>query len=77
MEEMVKEVRLKRHKIARDITSRFTNMHGINVDGVNGDGNTTFIHLDINPANVIAVGKTLKLNDFNIGILFCFVLMIN
>ena len=35
----------------------------------NNGGFATFVHLDINPANVIDVGGRLKLNDFNIGIL--------
>lgn len=55
---------LKRLEIARDIASGLADVHGMD-----GDGNATFVHLDINPANVIVIGKTLKLNDFNIGIL--------
>eukprot|EP00957_Ditylum_brightwellii_P111398 8496410-Ditylum_brightwellii.AAC.1 len=47
------------------------------MDDINGNGNTTFVHFDIDATNVVAAGKILKLNDFNIGILFCFVLMIN
>jgi hypothetical protein len=39
------------------------------VHGIDGDGNATFVHLDINPANVVSIGGTLKLNDFNIGII--------
>lgn len=53
-----------RLKIARDIANGLADVHGID-----GDGNTTFVHLDINPANVVSIGGTLKLNDFNIGIL--------
>lgn len=55
---------LKRLSIARDIASGLADVHGID-----GNDNVTFVHLDINPANVISVGGTLKLNDFNIGIL--------
>lgn len=55
---------LKRLEIARDIASGLADVHGID-----GDGNATFVHLDINPANVVVVGNELKLNDFNIGIL--------
>eukprot|EP00957_Ditylum_brightwellii_P165223 12579775-Ditylum_brightwellii.AAC.1 len=52
---------LKRLEIAKDITNGLADVHEINVDGISGNGNT-------NPANAVAVGKTLKLNDFNIGI---------
>jgi len=55
---------LARLKIARDIATGLADVHGID-----GDGNTTFVHLDINPANVVSIGGTLKLNDFNIGII--------
>lgn len=55
---------LARLKIARDIAMGLADVHGID-----GDGNATFVHLDINPANVVSIGGTLKLNDFNIGIL--------
>lgn len=55
---------LARLKIARDIAMGLADVHGID-----GDGNSTFVHLDINPANVVSIGGTLKLNDFNIGIL--------
>jgi serine/threonine protein kinase len=55
---------LARLQIARDIANGLADVHGIN-----GDGNATFVHLDINPANVVSVGGTLKLNDFNIGII--------
>lgn len=53
-----------RLRIARDVANGLADMHGID-----GDGNATFVHLDVNPANVVSVGGTLKLNDFNIGIL--------
>lgn len=55
---------LARLRIAQDIASGLADVHGID-----GDGNATFVHLDINPANVVSIGGTLKLNDFNIGVL--------
>jgi serine/threonine protein kinase len=55
---------LSRLRIARDISRGLADVHGID-----GDGNATFVHLDINPANVVSIGGTLKLNDFNIGII--------
>jgi len=55
---------LARLRIARNIAEGLADMHGID-----GDGNATFVHLDVNPANVMSIGGTLKLNDFNIGIL--------
>ena len=55
---------LARLKIARDIAMGLADVHGID-----GDGIATFVHLDINPANVVSIGGTLKLNDFNIGII--------
>jgi len=55
---------LARLKIARDIAHGLADVHGID-----GDGNATFVHLDVNPANVVSIGGTLKLNDFNIGII--------
>lgn len=55
---------LARLKIARDIANGLADVHGID-----GDDNATFVHLDVNPANVVSVGGTLKLNDFNIGII--------
>jgi serine/threonine protein kinase len=60
----MKNVPLARLKIARDIANGLADVHGID-----GDGNATFVHLDINPANVVSIGGTLKLNDFNIGVL--------
>jgi len=59
-----KKMPLERIRIARDIANGLADVHGID-----GDGNTTFVHLDINPANVVSVNGTLKLNDFNIGII--------
>jgi serine/threonine protein kinase len=55
---------LARLRIARDIANGLADVHGID-----GENNATFVHLDINPANVVSVGGTLKLNDFNIGIM--------
>ena len=57
------ETPLERLRIARDIAHGLADVHGID-----GDGNVTFVHLDINPANVVSIGGRLKLNDFNIGI---------
>jgi len=59
-----RKTKLARLRIARDIANGLADVHGID-----GDGNATFVHLDINPANVVSVGGTLKLNDFNIGII--------
>jgi len=59
-----KKIALARLRIARDIANGLADVHGIG-----GDGNATLVHLDINPANVVSVNGTLKLNDFNIGIL--------
>ncbi|KAL7581465.1 hypothetical protein ACA910_022040 [Epithemia clementina (nom. ined.)] len=75
-----KKIPLARLRIAHDIAEGLADVHGIDQDittsgtgGVNTstDDSTvaTFVHLDINPANVVSVGGTLKLNDFNIGIL--------
>jgi hypothetical protein len=48
---------LARLKIASDIA------HGVaDVHGIDGDGNATFVHLDVNPANVVSIDGTLKLN---------------
>jgi serine/threonine protein kinase len=55
---------LGRLKIALDIASGLADVHNID-----GDDHASFVHLDINPANVVSIGGTLKLNDFNIGIL--------
>lgn len=55
---------LERLRIARDVANGLADVHGID-----GDGNATFVHLDVNPANVVSIGGTLKLNDFNIGII--------
>jgi serine/threonine protein kinase len=55
---------LARLIIARNIANGLADLHGID-----GQGNATLVHLDVNPANVVSVNGTLKLNDFNIGIL--------
>eukprot|EP00529_Nitzschia_sp_RCC80_P003494 CAMPEP_0113464448 /NCGR_PEP_ID=MMETSP0014_2-20120614/13207_1 /TAXON_ID=2857 /ORGANISM="Nitzschia sp." /LENGTH=1082 /DNA_ID=CAMNT_0000356531 /DNA_START=311 /DNA_END=3556 /DNA_ORIENTATION=- /assembly_acc=CAM_ASM_000159 len=55
---------LERLQIARDVANGLADVHGID-----GDGNATFVHLDVNPANVVSIGGTLKFNDFNIGII--------
>lgn len=60
----MKRVPLARLQIARDIANGLADVHGID-----GDDNATFVHFDINPANVVSIGGTLKLNDFNIGVL--------
>lgn len=39
---------LARLNIARDIANGLADVHGID-----GDGNATFVHFDINPANVV------------------------
>jgi serine/threonine protein kinase len=57
------KVPLARLQIALDISNGLADVHGID-----GDGNATFVHLDINPANVVSIGGTLKLNDFNVGV---------
>lgn len=51
-------------RIARDISKGLADVHGID-----GENNATFVHFDVNPANVVSVKGTLKLNDFNIGII--------
>ena len=75
----MKKVPLARLRIARNIAEGLADVHGIDPDltttNDNPDSNSStssvasLVHLDINPANVISVGGTLKLNDFNIGIL--------
>lgn len=59
-----KRTPLARLKIARDIASGLADVHGID-----GDEEATFVHFDVNPANVVSIGGTLKLNDFNIGVI--------
>lgn len=51
-------------EMAKDIAEGLADVHGID-----GDDKVSFVHLDVNPANVIIVGDKLKLNDFNIGII--------
>ena len=48
---------LARLKIARDIAHGLADVHGID-----GEGNATFVHLDVNLANVVSINGTLKLN---------------
>ncbi len=55
---------LKRLKIARDIAQGLSHVHF-----GRGDENASFVHLDVNPANIVVVNNTLKVNDFNIGIM--------
>ena len=58
-----KKYPLRRLEIARDIASALSDVHNIDEED-----RVTFVHFDINPANVVVIGKTLKLNDFNIGV---------
>ena len=60
-----KKTPLSRLKIARDIATGLADVHSI--DG--NDQQATLVHYDINLANIVTVGGTLKLNDFNIGVL--------
>ena len=53
---------LKRLEIARDIASSLADIHG--VDG-NGE-NSTIVHMDINPANVVVVKNRLEERDFDV-----------
>ena len=55
-------------EIARDIANGLADVHDMGKDGDSSRPNS-FVHLDINPANVVSIGGTLKLNDFNIGIM--------
>jgi serine/threonine protein kinase len=54
-----------RLRIARDIATGLRDVHTIDYEN---SQNATFVHMDINPANVVSIGGTLKLNDFNIGV---------
>ena len=58
-----KKIPLERLKIARDIASGLADLHSIDGDEV------TFVHFDVNLANVVSIGGRLKLNDFNIGVM--------
>ena len=49
---------LSRLKIARDIASGLADVHEANL-----------VHFDVNLANIVSIGGTLKLNDFNIGVM--------
>jgi serine/threonine protein kinase len=55
---------LARLQMAVDIAHGLADVHGID-----GDDKVSFVHLDVNPANVVIVDDKLKLNDFNIGII--------
>ena len=48
---------LARLQIASDIAHGLADVHGID-----GEGNATFVHLDVNMANVVSINGTLKLN---------------
>ena len=54
---------LKRLRIASDIANGLADVHEID-----GPGQATLAHFDVNLANVVSVKKTLKLNDFNIAV---------
>ena len=56
---------LERLKIARDIADGLADVHAMG----DSDDVASFVHLDVNPANVVSINGRLKLNDFNIGIL--------
>jgi len=50
--------------LALNLTSGLADVHGIDYpDG----SNATFVHNDINPANMVHINSTIKFNDFNIG----------
>ena len=52
-------------KITRDIAVGLSHEHF-----GRSEENASFVHLDVNPAdNIVVVDNTLKLNDFNIGIM--------
>lgn len=55
---------LERLKIALDIARGLVALHSID-----GDEEATFVHFDVNLANVVSIGGRLKLNDFNIGVI--------
>ena len=46
---------LKRLEIARDIAMGLSHVHF-----GRGNGEASFVHLDVNPANIVVVDKTLK-----------------
>ena len=52
-----KKIPLARLKIARDIAQGLADVHEIGL-----------VHYDVNLANIVSIGETLKINDFNIGI---------
>ena len=55
---------LNRLRIAADLAQGLADVHF----GKNGN-EAEFVHLDINPNNVVVVGNRLKINDFNIGVM--------
>lgn len=55
---------LARLKIARDVAIGLADLHGID-----GGEVASFVHFDINLANVVSIGGRLKLNDFNVGVM--------
>lgn len=59
-----KSTYLERLDIAIDVAEGIAAVHGI--DGE--DEYASLVHFDINPGNVISIGGTLKLNDFNISV---------
>jgi len=54
----------ERLNIAIDVAEGIAAVHE-----VGGKDYATLVHFDINPGNVISIGGTLKLNDFNISVL--------
>jgi len=52
-----KKIPLARLKIARDIAQALADVHDIGL-----------VHYDVNLANIVSIGETLKINDFNIGV---------
>jgi len=52
-----KKIPLARLKIARDIAQGLADVHDIGL-----------VHYDTNLANIVSIGETLKINDFNIGV---------
>lgn len=55
---------LRQLEIARDIARGLSHVHF-----GQGEVNSTLVHLDVNPANIVVVDNTLKFNDFNIAIM--------
>jgi serine/threonine protein kinase len=57
---------LDRLKIARDLARAMYHVHSIDYPNAT---NVTFVHNDVNMANLVQVQGRIKLNDFNIGVL--------